>query len=563
VKRAASSIPIACLALGLALAARVVAAAPATPQAELAELLQQWIAAGRLPALHWPVFVDYQGYVNQFYAPAAYAPAWIDDHGPTPAALALIDQFQHADLKGLRPDDYDADRWPARLAALRQTQPPPTITQRAEFDLAMTVCLMRFISDLHIGRVNPRAVNFELDVDQKKYDLPVLIRRRFVNAQPGDVPQLISAVEPPFDGYRRLEQAALLYVRIAAQYQGAPLPAPERTVNPGDTYAGVSQLVALLRAVGDLPADTAVATAPGLYQGAIVAAVRSFQERHGLDPDGRLGKGTIAAMNVPLTWRLEQIRLALERWRWLPASFSQPPIVVNIPEFMLRAYGPDGTAELRMRVVVGRAFQHRTPVFTGNLRTVVFRPYWNVPLSIQRAELVPKLAANPGYLASGNYEVVTNDGTVVTDGAVGSAVLARLRAGQLLLRQKPGDKNSLGLVKFLFPNSYNVYMHDTPSVTLFAKSRRDFSHGCIRVADPTSLALWVLRKQPRWDQARIATAMTIGPDNVAVAVAPPIPVLIIYGTARAGRDGKVYFFDDIYGYDRQLENLLAQGYPYP
>jgi L,D-transpeptidase YcbB len=257
------------------------------------------------------------------------------------------------------------------------------------------------------------------------------------------------------------------------------------------------------------------------------------------------------------------LRLALERWRWRPTDFPRPPIVVNIPEFELRGLGPDYTPEIKMRVVVGKAFHHRTPVFTGNLSYVVFRPYWNVPLSIQRSELVPKILRDRGYLAKGNYEVTDGRGTVVTGGAIDDGVLAKLRAGRLFIRQKPGPKNSLGLVKFIFPNDNNVYLHDTPSVALFARARRDFSHGCIRVQDPTSLAVWVLRGKPGWDRDRVVAAMTGTTDNVTVTLDQPIPVLILYGTAVAPSDGKIYFYDDIYGYDAELEKVLSQGYPYP
>lgn len=528
---------------------------------DIAETLERWIAVANLPILHWPIFIDYQGSVQRFYRPTGYALVWSNRNGPTPTALAIIDQFQHADLKGLRPKDYDDHRWAERIALV---QSDPTINDRASFDLALTVCLMRFISDLHNGRVNPRAVNFKLNVDQKKYDLPVLLRNQFINARPADVPRLIEDVEPPYDGYRRLEKALQLYVPIADHYHGAPLPPPGKTIEEGDSYAGLPQMFDFLKTVGDLPAAVDLSVDPPIYQGPLIQAVESFQTRHGLEPDGRLGPATIRAMKVPLSDRVEQIRLALERWRWLPINLSEPPIVVNVPEFMLRAYGPDNTLALRMRVVVGGAFQHRTPIFTAKLSTVVFRPYWRVPYEIQHRELIPRIERNPSYLKDHDYEVVAPDGSVVTDGRVSDDVLDELRAGDLLIRQKPGDKNALGFVKFVFPNPYDIYMHGTPTVSLFDKSRRDASHGCIRLEDPVAVAEWVLRNQPPgWDRSSIIGAMQDGPDNVPVTVRPPIPVMIVYGTARAGQDGKLYFFDDIYGYDAELERVLARGYPYP
>ena len=235
---------------------------------------------------------------------------------------------------------------------------------------------------------------------------------------------------------------------------------------------------------------------------------------------------------------------------------------MNVPEFTLRARGPDNQTQLKMRVVVGGALGHRTPVFGADLRYLIFRPYWNVPMSIQRNELAPKIHADRDYLAGNDYEVVTPSGDVVTAGAVDDQVLAQLDAGQLFIRQRPGPQNSLGLVKFVFPNPYDVYMHSTPTIALFEKSRRDFSHGCIRVQDPVALAVWALRGNPGWDHDRVVATMSGSADNVRVNLVHPIPVLIVYGTAVASQDGKVYFFNDIYGYDAELERELAKGYPY-
>jgi len=445
---------------------------------------------------------------------------------------------------------------------LQQSSPPPTDADRARFDLALTVCLMRYISDLRIGRVNPEAIRFEMDVAQKKDDLPQFMRDKLVGAKPEEVPRLITEVEPPYDGYRRLEKAVQIYTELAAKDHGGALPRPAKTIAPGDSYSGLPRLIELLKLVGDLPREATVQLDPPIYQSPLVDAVKAFQQRHGLDSDGRLGRATVAVMNVPLRWRAEQLRLTLERWRWAPQAFAQPPIIVNIPEFMLRARGSDGQTQLRMRVVVGESLDHKTPVFSGKLRYVIFRPYWNVPLSIQQKELVPKIEESRDYLADNNYEVVTGDRKVVTDDAVSDDVLADLRAGRVFIRQRPGPKNSLGLVKFVFPNEYNVYMHDTPSVALFAKSRRDFSHGCIRLQDPAALADWVLRGNPGWDRARVIATMQGAKDNVLVDLTQAIPVLVVYGTAVATQDGPVHFLNDIYGQDAELEQALAAGYPY-
>ncbi len=367
-------------------------------------------------------------------------------------------------------------------------------------------------------------------------------------------------VEPPYAGYARAETALAAYEKLAAQGDGPPLPMPPKGIRPGGTYAAVPQLAARLRQLGDLAPTSVVATDETKYDGDVVAAVKHFQQRHGLEPDGVLGKGTIVDLNTPLSHRVQQLQYTLERYRWIPMAFAQPPIIVNLPEFILRTMRRQPAPFLTMRVVVGKAYRKQTPVFAGNMQYVIFRPYWNVPPSIQQAELVPKLRHDRSYLATHGFEVVDGE-DVVTDGTVSDEVFDELRAGRLSIRQKPGPKNSLGLVKFIFPNSYNVYLHSTPVPELFSRARRDFSHGCIRVQDPLALAVWVLRDDPDWNAEKIAAAMN-GDQTIQVNLHKPIPVLIIYSTAVVEPDGEVRFFDDIYHYDAALQKELATGYPY-
>ena len=267
------------------------------------------------------------------------------------------------------------------------------------------------------------------------------------------------------------------------------------------------------------------------------------------------------ASKRPLPVRIRQLQLVLERWRWVPHSFPRPPLVVNIPEFRLRAYDDHYRPELEMKVVVGKAYRHKTPVFSAEMTALIFRPYWDVPLNIQREELAPKIAEDPAYLASNDYEIVDAHRKVVSRDAVTADMLDQLRTGELFIRQIPGDKNALGFVKFLIPNPYDVYLHGTPAKALFLRSRRDFSHGCIRVENPDQLAQWALQGLPGWDMDRIHEAER-GRESIQVPLDQPIPVLIVYGTAVARPNGEVEFFDDIYGHDRALEQVLDHGYPY-
>jgi murein L,D-transpeptidase YcbB/YkuD len=520
-------------------------------QTETSGSLQKIVESGRLDDLRWPDFSDYRVHLREFYQPA-YALAWAREGQPTPQALATIEILQQADQQGLSAEDYDGSRWKPRLSQLHD---PNDVTR---FDIALTVCVMRYISDLHIGKVNPRHFGFGLSVENKKYDLAQFIRGRLVDAP--DVASALQEVEPPFPGYKRTLTAFRHYLEISRTDDGEQLPAPPS--EKSSHYAGTARLVKLLRLLGDLPADANI-TGDDANQEPLVAAIKSFQLRHGLKPDGRLGTQTLKQLNTPLSNRVEQLRLTLERWRWVPQQFPQPPVVVNIPEFRLRAFDDSGKLVLSMNVVVGKAVRHETPVFEKDMRFVVFRPYWNVPPSIQRSEIVPAIKRNPNYVTNQNYEVVTQSGQLVSSGAVSDEVLDELRTGKLAVRQKPGPKNALGLVKLMFPNEYHVYLHSTPAQQLFGESRRDFSHGCIRVEKPDELAAWALKNNPGWTLERVRSAMQTGEDNVQIDLPKPIPVLILYGTAVVDEQGIVHFFDDLYGHDASLKQVLAKGYPYP
>jgi murein L,D-transpeptidase YcbB/YkuD len=525
-------------------------------QSSLRAILQ----AGTLPDLRWPDFSDYGKHVQKFYNSYGYSLPWIKDMQPTPQAQQAIAVLLQADQKGLSAEDYDGPRWKDRLAKLRPAARQPSEADAVRFDAALTVCVMRYISDLHIGKVNPKHFDFGLDVEAKKYDLPEFLKDHVVNAS--DVAGVLAQVEPPYPGYRRTMQALHSYLEFAKKYDGSPLPAIQKTIAPGDSYPGVPQLTRLLQLVGDLPANANVPADGTVYQGPLVDAVKNFQQRLGRTPDGRITPQTLADLNVPLSSRIRQMQLTLERWRWLPLSYQKSPVIANIPEFHLRAYDENFKIAVQMNVVVGKAYGHDTPIFSDTMEYVVFRPYWSVPYSIAKAEFLPRIARDPDYLAKKGFEVVDSRQNVVTSGRVSSDVLEQLRAGKLFIRQLPGPKNSLGLVKFIFPNNYDIYFHDTPEQVFFGKSRRDFSHGCIRLERPADLAVWVLRNNPGWNMERIRAAMS-GSPNQQVNLAHPIPVLIVYATVIVTEDGLVHFYDDIYGHDAALQKVLEKGYPYP
>ena len=526
------------------------------------QLPKELLDAKELPSLRWPNFSDYQPVVAKFYEDRNYEIAWTRDGAPTASAKAFIGMFQDAGAKGLIPEDYDASRWAARMQKLDDQ----SADALSAFDVLMTVNVMRYISDLRVGRVNPSHFSFDIHVQDKKYDLAEFVSNRAVDAT--DVPKLIASVEPDSEEYRQTEAALGRYLELAkvqGEIKREPLPMVKKPLSLGDTYSAGNELEQRLVFEGDGLATAGVA-GDGLNRITLAASegLKHYQERHGMVADGKLTPQTIRSLNVPMTHRVTQLQDSLERWRWLPEPYLHPRLMVNLPEFMLRGYTPDHTLDFKMKVVVGQVKdEHATPVFTHMMKYLVFRPYWNVPVDIAKKELVPHILEDHGYLETKNFEVTDRKGVVLTN-----YTARQVSQGVAMVRERPGPKNSLGLVKFMFPNQYDVYLHSTPAVSLFGRTRRDFSHGCIRVQKPIDLAVWVLDGQADkdgqpWDLDKVQEAMTDGPDNKTVGLKTPLPIVIFYLTAIVEESGQVDFFDDLYKYDEDLEKVLAKGPPYP
>ena len=521
----------------------------------VAERLRTLTSAGTPSESHSANFIDDRQNAQKVYEAIQYSPAWVREGQATPQALAVISALQNSQQKGLNPEDYQASLWPARLIALKAGSGSADAV--AQFDAALTVCALRYLSNLRIGRVDPKPSEFGIDLDSHHYDLPQFLVQKVLTAS--NLPGILSKVEPQYLGYQRTEAALHTYLTLAAQDHSTPLPDPQQTVIDGTAYAGAVPLGERLRMLGDFPQGAAVDPNATTYGGPLVEAVKHFQLRHGLKSEGKLDKSTLHELNVPLSTRVIQLEDSLERWRWLPADYPQLPVMVNIPGFRLRVFSDDHTTALRMNVVVGKALNHQTPVFAKEMKYIIFRPYWNLPLDITRAEIVPKLQRDPRYLARKGFEATDQNGHIVAAGAVSRAILAEIKSGRLLIRQKPGPRNALGLVKFMFPNEFDVYLHSTPAPQLFSQSRRDFSHGCIRVEKPAELAAWLLQDQPKWTLEKIRAAMQSGPDNQQVNLTRPVPVVIVYLTAIVEENSEVYFYDDIYGLDGALNDALAKN----
>jgi L,D-transpeptidase YcbB len=510
------------------------------------------IEAGELPDLRWPDFTNYREQVRQFYGPA-FSLAWTSNSVPTPQALALIQAMRRAEERGLEPEDYDASRWTDRLARF---SPSASLTpdELARFDLALTVSALRYVSHLNHGRLNP--ADFQTGVKRSSFDAAGFLKREIVAAT--DVPLALAQAEPAWPEYRRTLKALQDYLALTQDGEGEPVPRPKDNLFPTNTYSGVLQLAARLRRTGDLPASARIPD-PGIFEEPLVTAFKHFETRNGIEPDGILGANSYAKLATSFAQRTTQLKLALERWRWLPYQPGIPLVMVNIPEFRLRAYEGDRQA-VTMKVIIGAASGKRTPVFTDRIESLTFRPYWNIPPHLQKDEIVPELRQDAHYLYKNHMEVVNGSGHVVTNDAVTPAVLQQLDSGKLSVRQQPGDGNVLGLVKFVFPNRDGIYLHGTYDTDLFSSYRRDFSHGCIRVEHPTALASWVLRNYPEWTPASVENAM-VGDQSITVKLDSPLPLLVIYNTAMVEENGDVRFSDDIYGQDAAMEKALAAARP--
>ncbi|HET9766349.1 MAG TPA: L,D-transpeptidase family protein, partial [Thermoanaerobaculia bacterium] len=528
--------------------------------------------------------------------PGAFKPLWVEAGGrPNADARAALGLIAGAATDGLDPAEY-RDATLARDAARLDAAPPPVPAEIAAFDSGLSAATMRYLQQLHAGRVEPRAIGFKMTAPVDEHDFAALLTTALAQHR---VVETAAELTPPLVLYRALRAMLGRYRQLAAD-STLTAPAPlDKSVKPGEPYAEADALRRLLVALGDLPASGAAAApaatapaavptaagvtaavptaaapaavtpapasptppAPVRYEGSLVDGVKHFQLRHGLEEDGVLGKGTQVAIAVPLARRVRQIELALERLRWAPHLDPQRFLAVNIPMYRLWVWQgiPSNGAPLwGMNVIVGRALDHSTPIFAEEMKYVVFRPYWNVPPSILRGEVLPALRRDSAYLARQNMEVVAGQGDESPALGWTPESLALLEKRKLRVRQRPGPRNALGLVKFVFPNDDNVYLHSTPSQALFSRSRRDFSHGCVRVEDPVKLAEWALQGQEGWTHDRIVKAVN-GDRQVRVSLARPIQVLLFYITAVVmPEDRTARFAEDIYGHDARLDKALVE-----
>lgn len=457
-------------------------------------------------------------------------------------AAALVGRLTDAESDGLSPDDYPG----ARLGELMQAAGATDKRSLAIIELYFSAAYLEYVSDLHVGRFLPAKVDPNFFLADRSIDQAAALRA--VAASP-DLHAVLDAWSPRAADYRALHEALASYRALAAAGGWGTVPLGE-TLKPGMLDARVPALRARLAVTDGAAVDAAD---PMLYDDALAEAVKHFQARHGLEVDAVVGPATFVAMNVRVEDRIHAIALAMERWRWMPEDLGRQHLIVNIAGFELRRVN-DGAVEERMAVVVGKPYS-RTPVFSDRIRYLEFNPYWTVPSGIAIKEELPKLQRNPAGLASQGFEALAGgdvyDLRAINWNAYGPGNFP------FQLRQKPGTNNALGQVKFMFPNTHNVYLHDTPSRSLFGRAERAFSHGCIRLSRPLDLADQVLAAGgvAGWTPARIDSVVATQ-KNTVVNLATPLPVHITYLTAWVG-DGGVNFRGDIYEHDAKLMAALG------
>lgn len=527
------------------------------PIAEVAAAIQHAVGGDRKPALGLLTRVEREQ-LTTLYSADAFAPLWVDSSGhPNRDAVDALALLKGAATEGLDPVDYNAPTLNGLAIALGATT-TPVVSDIAAFDASLSANTLRYLQQFHMGRVDPRAIGFRMTVPADVHDFAALLRSAVSNHR---TTEAAAELTPRVALYRALRGMLARYRSLAADPTLESPPLADTSVRPGQPYAGLGTLHRWLVALGDLPADVPESAELSTYDGPIVEGVKRFQLRHGLDPDGVLGKSTQAALRVPLAGRVRQIELALERLRWLPHLGTERFIAVNIPMFHLWGWDSipaNGAPSFGMSVIVGRALNTQTPVFVEEMQYLIFRPYWNIPSSIMRHEVLPAIERDSDYLRRQEMEIVAGAGDDARPVGLTADTLALLRQGRLRVRQRPGAKNALGLVKFVFPNDSHVYLHGTPAPQLFSRQRRDFSHGCVRVEDPVALAEWVLKGQDDWTRDNVLAAMN-SDQSRRVNLARPIQVILFYITAVVmPEDGSIRFAEDIYRHDIRLANALTQ-----
>lgn len=475
----------------------------------------------------YPDLASYEKSIRTFYRNRNMAFAWFDKEGLIEHAGNLADRIMNLEDEGIsKPIPYYQALDSMMYGSV---SPELTVSQKIKLELMLTAQYFAFANTAWEGT----------DISAAKATNWYLPRKKISYGQYLDSLLSTKSEEdweykaPVYRQYELLRKYLVKYRKLDQHSKWFLIKAGSKSYRPGDSSIVIAQVKQKLFDLGDYSGDTL----NKYYDALLEKAVRQFQFRHGLKDDGIISRSAFDELNIPYKTRIRQILVNMERSRWLPVKLNSDYLVVNIPEFKLHVYHADSLL-WSCNVVVGQAV-HKTAVFSGELKYVVFRPYWNVPRSIVVNEVLPAMRKNSGYISRNNMEITG------------------YRDGLPEIRQKPGPHNALGLVKFLFPNSYNIYLHDTPAKSLFGESSRAFSHGCIRISEPEKLANFLLRNDPSWDQEKIRSAMDRGSERY-VTLKEKTPVFIAYFTAFVDRSGRINFRKDIYNRDERLADMILE-----
>jgi murein L,D-transpeptidase YcbB/YkuD len=485
---------------------------------------------------------------QQFYSKRNYEAAWVhDDAAPRANMEALVKALAEAGDHGLDPELYGVGALQRKLEDASEgflSKKGFDPSEAGVLDAWLTYLYMKYASDLADGLSDLAHADPAWQIKVEQVDPLQHLEDALSNAR---IAESLDQLAPSSEEYRSMRKVLAGY-RQQAQQGGWPTVPAKLRVRPGQEHAGVRLLAQRLAASGDFTGSIPPEGAT-VYGDALQEAVRRFQRRHGLDDNAVVTPAVVAELNVPIRQRIQALELNLERWRWLPRDPGPRHIVVNVPEMRLEVR-ENGQVPLAMRVIVGKR-DTPTPLFNDRMTHVVFSPYWNVPPNIASEETMPAFLSDPDFLTRNNMEVVDASGKPIDPQSIDWMDPASFR-----FRQRPGSENALGLVKFMFPNKFDVYLHDTPADSLFGRAARLFSHGCVRVEKPEELAAYVLRDQPEWTPETIREAMHAGEERT-VKLRESIPVFIGYWTARVTPDGLAQFRRDVYGIDARQSAMVA------
>ncbi len=501
--------------------------------------------------------------VMHFYRRRDFQPAWIGHGGPLPQLEILLRTIDRATANGLREKDYAVWNFDAAMVHdVRFTDEIERLSDRdlAALDAALTDVMLRYAANLAHGRVRPEELppSFAGDETASTRDLPGELADAM---NKGQLESFIQGLSPRHRQYRTLKATLRRYRQIHADggwpQIGEGRGSKNAQLKLGDTGTRVKALHRRLAITGDLQDDPSLPD--DRFDPPLEAALKRFQRRHGLNPDGVVGRRTLEALDIPVEVRMLQLMLNMERWRWYPEDPGASYLMVNIPAFELRLV-QDRIETLSMRVIVGRE-KRPTPVLSSRLTYLEVNPYWNVPQKIARKDLLPKIQADPEFLVRQKIQVFDSwqeDAPALDPLSIDWAGVSEDHF-PYRLRQEPADRNALGRIKFMFPNAQSVYIHDTPGKALFNKASRPFSSGCVRVEDPNALAVQLLKDQ-HWTPRRLEKYSQTH-QNSAIALETPLPVYLVYFTAWTDAQGRIHFGDDIYNHDRQLLLDLLKDAP--